>query len=116
MEGKQIRDEMITASSFRDANSSPEKARLNTNGFWMPATDRKSEYLQIDFLQQAYLTGITTQGRPDAPTYVTSYKLQFSTDGINWNTYQESGAEKVVGERYMVTFGNVLWEGGEGGG
>lgn len=95
MQSNQIRDEMITASSFRDGNSSPEKARLNTNGFWMPATDSKTEYLQIDFLQQAYLTGISTQGRADAPTYVTSYKLQFSTDGINWNTYRENNAEKV---------------------
>ncbi|XP_061179555.1 hemocytin-like [Saccostrea echinata] len=96
MESKEIRNEMITASSFRDANSSPEKTCLNTNGFWMPATDTKSEYLQIDFLQQAYLTGVTTQGRPDATTYVTSYKVQFSTDGNNWNTYREAGAENIA--------------------
>ena len=95
MENKQIRNEMITASSYRDSNSSPEKARLNTPGFWMPSADSKLEYLQIDFLQQAFLTGITTQGRADAPSYVTSYKVQFSTDGLNWNTYRENGAEKV---------------------
>ena len=38
---------------------------------------------------------IATQGRPAANQWVTSYKLLFSSDGANWNEYQNNGVVKV---------------------
>ncbi|KAK3108253.1 hypothetical protein FSP39_004202 [Pinctada imbricata] len=90
-----VRNELISASSFRDANASPHKGRLNANTVWMPSVDTKTQYIQVDFLQQAYLTGVTTQGRHGVPTYVTSYYIKYSSDGQNWNTYSENGQPKT---------------------
>ena len=38
---------------------------------------------------------IATQGRPAVNQWVTSYKLLFSSDGANWNEYQNNGVVKV---------------------
>ena len=38
---------------------------------------------------------IATQGRPSLDQWVTSYKLLFSSDGANWNEYQNNGVVKV---------------------
>ncbi|XP_021374153.1 mucin-5AC-like [Mizuhopecten yessoensis] len=95
MQNHQIRDDMITASSSRDANSAPYKARLGGPTAWTAAIDNKNQFVQVDFLQSSLISGLTTQGRPNIPSYVTSYYVRYSTDGLNWNTYREDGAEKL---------------------
>ncbi|KAJ8313527.1 hypothetical protein KUTeg_008088 [Tegillarca granosa] len=75
MENHQIRDHMITASSYRDLNYAPKKARPDSNSGWMAAFDNKNQFIQVDFLQPSYITGVTTQGRVAVPSYVTSYFL-----------------------------------------
>ncbi|PVD30852.1 hypothetical protein C0Q70_10127 [Pomacea canaliculata] len=84
-----IRDDMISASSFRDVTHAPQKARLNSLSSWMPSRDDLDQFIQVDLLAPHFVTGVTTQGRFDAPSYVTSYKVTFSTDGVNWNVYRE---------------------------
>ncbi|XP_033761396.1 mucin-5AC-like [Pecten maximus] len=95
MQNHQIRDDMITASSSRDANSAPYKARLGGPSAWTAAIDNKAQFIQVDFLQSSLITGVTTQGRPNVPSYVTSYYVRYSLDGLNWNTYREEGADKL---------------------
>ncbi|XP_066299157.1 uncharacterized protein [Branchiostoma lanceolatum] len=42
------------------------------------------------------IAGVITQGRAGLyPQWVTSYKLTFSSDGVEWDTYTEQGQEKV---------------------
>lgn len=92
-----IRDDMISASSFRDVTHAPQKARLNSLSSWMPSRDDLDQFIQVDLLAPRFVTGVTTQGRFDAPSYVTSYKVTFSTDGVNWNVYrEEENVDKVV--------------------
>lgn len=88
MAGK-IRDDMISASSSRDAAHSPQTARLGGSGSWMPSRDDVSQHLQIDLLTPHYVTGVTTQGHATAPLYVKNFRVLYSTDGVNWNVYQE---------------------------
>lgn len=95
MENHQIRNNMITASSYRDFNSAPHKARPDSNSGWISGIENKNQFIQVDFLQPSYITGVTTQGRVAVPSYVTSYLVKYSSDGVNWNTYKEGGADKV---------------------
>ena len=95
MNGK-IRDDMLRASSFRDTAHAPQKARLGGSGSWLPARDDVNQYLQIDLLTPHYVTGLTTQGRPAAVSFVRTYRILYSNDGVNWNVYREErGVNKV---------------------
>ena len=38
---------------------------------------------------------LATQGRPIYNQWVTSFKFMFSSDGANWNEYQNNGVLKV---------------------
>ena len=95
MENEGIRAEMISASSSRSPSTRPENARLNGPTAWVAGVENKNQYVQVNFLQPTYVTGVTTQGRPTVPSYVTSYFVMFSSDGVNWNTYMENGQKKV---------------------
>lgn len=95
MQNHLIRDEMLSASSSRDVTTAPPSARLNSNSSWVAAVENKNQFFEVDFLSPVLITGVTTQGRPFVPAYVTSYYVRYSTDGVNWNTYSENGREKV---------------------
>ena len=51
--------------------------------------------MQIDLGKERVVSKIATQGRPSDDQWVTSYKLLFSSDGANWNEYQNNGVVKV---------------------
>ncbi|XP_048245056.1 mucin-19-like isoform X7 [Haliotis rufescens] len=91
-----IRNDMISASSYRDGLHSAISARLGGNSAWLAATENKNQYIQVDFLAPRIITGVTTQGRPTAPSYVTSYKVFYSYDGANWNAYRETKGEDMM--------------------
>ncbi|XP_067650638.1 mucin-5AC-like [Haliotis asinina] len=91
-----IRNDMISASSYRDGLHSAISARLGGNSAWLAAEENKKQYIQVDFLAPRIITGVTTQGRPTAPSYVTSYKVFYSYDGANWNAYRETKGEDMV--------------------
>ena len=98
MESGKINNSQITASSvwIEDAWAQPWAGRLNNpNGLWHAKQARVDEWLQIDFKQKMIVTQIATQGRPDYPQWVTSYKISFSQDAVLWNFYKENGEEKV---------------------
>ncbi|KAG5268284.1 hypothetical protein AALO_G00210820 [Alosa alosa] len=50
---------------------------------------RQPPYLQIDLLKPYNITGLLTQGGGMFGTFVSSFYLQFSFDGIQWFTYKE---------------------------
>ncbi|CAL8266302.1 unnamed protein product [Lota lota] len=101
MESGRITDDQITASSsFYDDRWLPRQARLNNedNG-WTPIEDNNKEYIQVDLLVLKVLTGIATQGAVSKETqktyYVTTFKLEVSTNGEDWMVYRHGKNHKV---------------------
>ena len=59
-------------------------------------TRNEDQYLTIDLVDSTRVTGVGTQGRHGSQEYTLKYKLQYSEDGDNWETYMENGQEKVI--------------------
>ena len=105
MESGAILDGQITASSQWDDNHAPFLGRLhfkksgNKQGSWSAATSDAYQWLQIDLVSQYNeVTGVATQGRNGFKyQYITKYRLQYSSDGVNFQYYREQGqtADKV---------------------
>eukprot|EP00058_Branchiostoma_floridae_P027369 XP_002612860.1 hypothetical protein BRAFLDRAFT_67190 [Branchiostoma floridae] len=95
MESGLIPDGSITASSNNDG-SEPFRARLNGGGFWSPTIADRERWLQVDLSTITRVTGIIIQGNPTGGTWVTLFRLQYSTDGTTWTTYVDSdGLQKT---------------------
>ncbi|PFX14773.1 Lactadherin [Stylophora pistillata] len=94
-----IPDARMTASSFYDSYRHPYYGRLNEtrgSGAWCPKTkSNRTDYLQVDMGEVRFLCAVATQGYRRSSVWTTSYKLQLSTDGVTWNTYEETNIEKV---------------------
>uniref|UniRef100_A0A3Q4ARB3 Neuropilin n=1 Tax=Mola mola TaxID=94237 RepID=A0A3Q4ARB3_MOLML len=101
MESRKITDDQITASSsFYDERWLPRQARLNYNdNGWTPNEDSNREYIQVDLHTLKVLTGIATQGAISKETqkayYVTTFKLEVSTNGEDWMVYRHGKNHKV---------------------
>ncbi|PFX14772.1 Lactadherin [Stylophora pistillata] len=94
-----IPDARMTASSFHSSYYHPYYGRLNEtrgHGGWCPETkSNRTDYLQVDMAEVRFLCAVATQGYRSSSVWTTSYKLQLSTDGVTWNTYEETNIEKV---------------------
>ncbi|XP_031567550.1 EGF-like repeat and discoidin I-like domain-containing protein 3 [Actinia tenebrosa] len=107
LEDGTIPNKAITASSFFGSGKEPWRGRLNNVpsqpndvkrdvGTWIAKSRRQGEYLQIDLGQISAVTMVATQGRPMGYNqWVTSYTIQYSTDGIAWDFYFENNAKKI---------------------
>ncbi|KAM9766815.1 neuropilin-2a isoform 1-T1 [Menidia menidia] len=101
MESGKISDDQITAStSFYDNRWLPRQARLhNDDNAWTPSEDSNKEYIQVDLHFLKVLTGISTQGAISKETqksyYVTSFKLEVSTNGEDWMVYRHGKNHKI---------------------
>uniref|UniRef100_A0A665VGJ0 Neuropilin n=1 Tax=Echeneis naucrates TaxID=173247 RepID=A0A665VGJ0_ECHNA len=101
MESGKITDDQITASSsFYDDRWLPRQARLNyQDNAWTPNEDSNREYIQVDLHTLKVLTGIATQGAISKETektyYVTTFKLEVSTNGEDWMVYRFGKNHKV---------------------
>ena len=98
MESREIPNEAVKASSSWGSGLEPWQARLNNigrSGSWSAHKNAIGEYLQIDLGKERVVNKIATQGRASANQWVTSYNLLFSSDGANWNEYQNNGVVKV---------------------
>ncbi|XP_043965826.1 neuropilin-2a isoform X1 [Gambusia affinis] len=101
MESGKISDDQITAStSFYDNRWLPRQARLNNDdNAWTPSEDSNKEYIQVDLHFLKVLTGIATQGAISKETqkayYVTSFKLEVSTNGEDWMVYRHGKNHRI---------------------
>ncbi|XP_042180060.1 neuropilin-2a isoform X1 [Oncorhynchus tshawytscha] len=101
LESGKISDDQISASSsFYDGRWSPRQARLNNmDNAWTPSEDSTKEYIQVDLHFLKVLTGIATQGAVSKETqksyYVTTFKLEVSTNGEDWMTYRYGKNHKM---------------------
>ncbi|XP_072902625.1 neuropilin-2-like isoform X1 [Hemitrygon akajei] len=101
MESGQISNLQITASSsYSLGNWEASQGRLNhqING-WTPNEDTTREWIQVDLGLLKILTGIATQGAISVDTsktyFVSSYKLEVSSNGEDWMTYRQGKNHKL---------------------
>ena len=88
LETGQVFNGSITASSQESEIAGPENARLNFKGAWSPLDIEQKQWVQVDFGAETRVTGISTQGHYDYDTWVKSYTLRYSDDGVNFGHYQ----------------------------
>ena len=91
----------ITSSSVYLQYYSYE-GRLNGAKGWCPYTTyNRNDFIQVDIGAARSICAVATQGKKNG-SYVTSYKLLLSSDGVNWTTYQEQNVDKVKLQTYTV--------------
>ena len=104
MENYIIADGQISASSQWDDDHAPSQGRLHfkrngaKRGAWSAKTNDVNQWLQIDLVHMhTKVSRVASQGRDDLDQWVTKYKLQYSTDGVNFQYYRDQGqaADKV---------------------
>lgn len=49
-----------------------------------------SPYIEVDFQELKYLSGVVTQGEGQEEKWVTEYKVYTSVDGVNFIPYSEN--------------------------
>ena len=111
LETGRILDQQITASSSRDKNASPARARLlsvlaaasGRTGAWSAKTNDQSQWLQVDFGRNVKITKVATQGRQDVDEWVKTFTLAYSVDGSsNFQPYQVNDVDKVSISIYKI--------------
>ena len=96
-----ISDYQISASSQKDGNHIAAQGRLHLRGDgskvggWSPLSDDVNQWIQVDFGSYTRVTGVATQGRYDDEHWVTKYRLQYSDDGMTFQTYKTRGEKST---------------------
>ena len=101
---KTIPDNQMTASSiYEETLHQPEFGRLQGNrgdGWCSRTRDSNNEWLQIYFGDLFTVCGVDTQGHTGNHSWVTAFKLSFSTDGSSWITYAYDNGTDMVSYSY----------------
>ena len=111
MERRFISDAQIATSSQWDINHAAVQGRLHfkagggKQGGWSAGANNQNQWLQVDLGVETSVKVIGTQGRNAADQWVTSYKLQYSNDGISFVNYKDPGssADKVLTLRNILS-------------
>lgn len=97
MENGKIPDSAITASSMANSAYRADQGRLNAKaesggtGSWVPSAHNQQQWLQVNFGGWTKVTRVAIQGRLNAATWVTKFKLAYSYDGVFYQDYKEDG-------------------------
>uniref|UniRef100_A0A1W7RAG6 Hemocytin n=1 Tax=Hadrurus spadix TaxID=141984 RepID=A0A1W7RAG6_9SCOR len=81
---------IIIVSSSANNFSGPNHLQINTIGEsgriggWKAAINDKKPFIQIDFQQNRNLSGVVIQGQGTEDNWVTSFKVEYSTDVTSW--------------------------------
>ena len=107
MESGAINDSQISASSSFDIYHGPPRARLHTmessasaRGAWSSKIADAHQWIQVDLVELKNVTYIATQGRNRVNQYVTMYKLEQSSDGVNFTSYKKQGDSSATVSRF----------------
>ncbi len=104
MDSGAISDDQITASSQWDDATASRQARLHFKGVvglkagsWSARKNDLNQWLQVDLGGYTIVTRVATQGRNERDQWVSSYRLQYSDDGVTFQCDKEprSGSPKV---------------------
>ncbi|XP_075710556.1 discoidin, CUB and LCCL domain-containing protein 2 [Rhinoderma darwinii] len=105
MENGAIPDSQVMASSVLEWTDhagqiniwKPEKARLKKQGPpWAASFNDEHQWLQIDLNKLTRVAGIITTGSTMSAYnyYVTSYRIEYSDDGLKWTLYREHNVDR----------------------
>jgi hypothetical protein len=64
--------------------------RQGSAGAWAAGYQNTNQWIQVSSITPQFWAGVMTQGRADKDQWVTSYKVQYSDDGVNWQ-YVDNG-------------------------
>ena len=65
----------------------------------------QKDWFQVDLLNETRLSKIATQGSivNGVDSYIKTFKVQTSLDGINFATYQKNGEDSVSRQALVLT-------------
>jgi len=90
-----IKDSKLSATTSDDSRG-PENAFLWSNSAWTAATSDFEQALIVDLGSEKNVTGIATQGRPHSDEFVGEFRIQFGSNGKDWQDYKEvDGSPKI---------------------
>ena len=99
-DSNKIADARMTANSYYNTDYYPYYGRLNGNGgggAWCAKTQTdKTDYLQVDMGAVHSVCAVATQGERSDYTWTTTYNVNLSTYGVQWNSYKENNVQKVT--------------------
>ncbi|XP_074645823.1 uncharacterized protein LOC141902080 [Tubulanus polymorphus] len=95
MEDGRILDSQITASSYWSDQFKPSKARLRGDSSWQSkqASSNANQWIEVDFGQLTALSAISVQGRGTWYNWVETFYIEYTTNGLHWTLFAESGLE-----------------------
>ena len=94
LESEKVNDSQISASSYY-LNYSPLEGRLNNKKAW--CTSSNNRFLQIDLLEVRHVSALATQGyKGSFSSYVKTYEIKYSYDGVKWFDYKDDSGKKKV--------------------
>ncbi|KAL9973661.1 hypothetical protein ACROYT_G020143 [Oculina patagonica] len=88
-----IPDSDITASSALNAGSSAFHARLGNTKAWIPGSNDKHPWIQVNLKYTRNMTAVATQGFQGS--FVKWYYVSYGDDGKNWKNYTVQGTIKT---------------------
>lgn len=89
-----IPDRDITASSALNSDSSAFHARISNTKAWIPSSDDKHPWIQVNLQYRRNMTAIATQGFNGS--FVRLYYVSYSHDEKNWMNYTVKEKIKVL--------------------
>lgn len=98
MQNGVIEPSQITSSS---SNSTAIYGRLGQKRKSWCTKETFMEFLQVDLGDIHTVTYIATQGSPKKDAWVTSYFIEYSTDGRQWFQYKEADGNRRVREFFF---------------
>lgn len=93
----------MTASTYFDRTFKPEYGSMRIGGpnmTWCAWENDANQYLQWDNVLDFKIVGITTFGSGLSPyegdaSWVTKYRVEYSSNRQDWSVYSENGQTKV---------------------
>ena len=88
-----IKDDQLTASYYPISPFGPHNARLHSSERWKASWRDQSPWLQVKLNDVMDITKIAVQG--GSGTWMETFRLSYSMDGIYWSSYKENFTDTV---------------------
>ncbi|ELU18266.1 hypothetical protein CAPTEDRAFT_185746 [Capitella teleta] len=90
-----VENQQLTASS-QGSGFFPKHSKMTANEGFRPQTfNYEKPWIQVDLLTNKLIGGVVTWGRPQAPSYIKSYRIQYQSDGSNaWTNYTDANGDQ----------------------
>ena len=105
MKDGMIQDNQISASSVYSAGLVAHEARLDGSACWAAKTNDGNQWIQVTFDTPIHITGVITQGCASYSEWVTTYKVDFSNDGVTWQYVKDIQGNDKVSLNENITLG-----------